>query len=64
MFFTEKVTALMDLYHYLESLNELQLRTVIVDCVDFCKHQLSEDFSPIVQVLQVKNYNITGDQIT
>ena len=64
MFFADKVTALTDLYRYLESLSESQLRTVIVNCVDFCKHRLSEDFSPLVQVLQVKNYNIAGDQIT
>ena len=63
MFFVEKVTALTDLYHHLESLSDFQLRTVIVECVDFCKHRLSEDFSPLVQVLQVKNYNIAGDQL-
>ena len=64
MFFAEKVRALTELYHHLESLNELQLRTVIVSCVDFCKRQLSEDFSPLAQVLQVKNYNIAGNQTT
>ena len=64
MFFVEKVTALTDLYRHLESLSDFQLRTAIVDCVDFCKHQLSEDFSPLVQVLQVKNYHIAGDQLT
>lgn len=64
LLFAEKETALADLYHHLESLNELQLRTVIINCVDFCKHQLSEDFSPLVQVLQVNNYKIAGDQIT
>ena len=64
MFFVEKVTALTDLYHHLESLSDLQLRTVVVNCVDFCTHHLSEDFSPLVQVLQVKNYNIAGDQLT
>lgn len=64
MFFVEKETALTDLYHHLECLSDLQLRTVIVDCVDFCKHQLSEDFSPLVHVLQVKNYNIAGEQLT
>ena len=63
MFFAEKVTALTDLYHHLESLNESQLRTVIVNCVDFCKHQLSEDFPPLFKILQVKNYNIAGDQV-
>lgn len=62
--FADKVAALADLYRHLESLNEAQLRTVMVDCVGFCKHQLSEDFSPLVKVLQVKNYKITGDQVT
>lgn len=64
LLFAEKETALTDLYHHLESLDQLQLRTVIINCVDFCKHQLSEDFSPLVQVLQVNNYKIAGGQIT
>lgn len=62
MLFAEKEAAMRDLYRHQELLNEVQLQTVIVDCVDFCKHQLSEDFSPLVHVLQVKNYIITGDQ--
>ena len=44
-------------------MDDAQFRTVIVDCVEFCKNQLSADFSPLAQVLQVKNYKITGDYV-
>ena len=61
--FVEKRAAERELYCLLETLNEVQFRTVIVDCVEFCKDQLSANFSPLAQVLQVKNYKITGDNV-
>jgi len=61
--FVEKRAAARELYCLLEALNEAQFRTVIVDCVEFCKDQLSANFSPLAQVLQVKNYKITGDNV-
>ena len=63
LFFVEKEAVVRELYCLLEALNEKQFRTVIVDCVEFCKDQLSTDFSPLAQVLQVKNYKITGDYV-
>ena len=60
-FFVEERAAARELYCLLEALNEVQFITVIVDCVEFCKDQLSANFSPLAQVLQVKNYKITGD---
>ena len=62
-FFIEKRAAATELYCRLEALNEAQFRTVIVDCVEFCKEQLGANFSPLAQVLQVKNYKITGDYV-
>ena len=61
--FVEKRAASRELYCLLEALNEAQFRTVIVDGVEFCKDQLSANFSPLVQVLQVKNYKVTGDNV-
>ena len=60
--FAEKRVASLELYHLLEPLHEVQFNSVLVDCVAFCKQQLSADFSPLVGVLQVKNYKIKGDQ--
>ncbi|KAM7446686.1 nucleolar pre-ribosomal-associated protein 1 [Porites harrisoni] len=60
----EKRASARELYCLLEAMDDEQFRTVIVDCVEFCKHQLSADFSPLAQVLQVKNYKITGDATT
>ena len=60
-FFVEKRASTRELYYLLEAMDDAQFRTVIVDCVEFCKQQLSADFSPLAQVLQVKNYKITGD---
>ena len=54
---------LADLYDHLQLLDEVQLSSVIVGCVEFCRQQLNGDFSPLVQVLQVKNYRITGGQV-
>ena len=61
--FVEKGAAARELYCLLEALNEAQFRTVIVDCVEFCKDQLGANFSALAQVLQVKNYKITGDNV-
>lgn len=61
--FVEKRAAARELYCLLEALNEAQFRTVIVDCVEFCKDQLGANFSALAQVLQVKNYKITGDNV-
>lgn len=52
-----------ELNRHLELLDEEQLGTVITDCVDFCKNQLSGQFSPLIKVLQVTNYRITGEQM-
>ena len=62
-FFVEERALARELYCLLEAMDDAQFRTVIVDCVEFCKHQLSADFSPLAQVLQVKNYKITGDYV-
>lgn len=50
-----------ELYHHLELLGDMQLRTVICGCVEFCKSQLSGDFSPVVDVVKVKNCKFTGN---
>ena len=52
-----------ELNRHLELLDEEQLGTVITDYVDFCKNQLSGQFSPLIKVLQVTNYRITGEQM-
>lgn len=62
-FSVEKRVAARELYCLLEALNEAQFRTVIADCIEFCKDQLSANFSPLAQVLQVKNYKITGENV-
>lgn len=61
--FAEKATVSAELNRHLELLDEEQLGTVITDCVDFCKNQLSGQFSPLIKVLQVTNYRITGEQM-
>ena len=63
VFFVEKRASARELYCLLEAMDDAQFRTVIVDCAEFCKNQLSADFSPLAQVLQVKNYKITGDYV-
>ena len=63
LFFVEKRASARELYCLLEAMDDAQCRIVIVDCVEFCKQQLSADFSPLAQVLQVKNYKITGDYV-
>ncbi|XP_022797243.1 uncharacterized protein LOC111335571 [Stylophora pistillata] len=60
----EKSTVLAEMNRHLELLDGEQLGAVITDCVDFCKNQLSGQFSPLVQVLQVTNYRITGSSGT
>ena len=59
--FTEKVTATAELYHLLEALDRVQLSSVMDDCVQFCTQKLSADFSPLVEILRVRNYIINGE---
>ncbi|XP_068755165.1 nucleolar pre-ribosomal-associated protein 1-like isoform X2 [Montipora capricornis] len=56
----EKVTATAELYHLLEALDRVQLSSVMDDCVHFCMQKLSADFSPLVEILRVRNYIING----
>ena len=60
--FLANVTASAELYYLLEPLDEVQLSAAIIDCVEFCKHKLSADFLPLVEVLKVKNYKIAGER--
>lgn len=61
VFFTEKLAVTAKVYQLLEPLDRVQFSSVIAGCVEFCKQHLSADFSPLVDVLQVKNYIVSGD---
>lgn len=60
-FFTEKLAVTAKIYQLLEPLDRVQFNSAIAGCVEFCKQHLSADFSPLIEVLQVKNYIVSGD---